>query len=239
MLTRILAVVLSLTLAGVAFGATGELVAPVLCTITGTVQTPPSSPQDSMYTYKRLALCQKADTSMVLNVPVPACTVWALTPISSRQFFGITDNAGRYKIDSIPVSGSHDTISIVATKRGYVEVSQKVALAAGTVAADFTIEKSPATNTHLTDRERNPAQKTILKLANSGKNICISVGRNNIESVALYSLDGRMIDRLSGSELPSAEGPHTVLLRRGFKSGMALVRVLADGVWETKVIHLP
>jgi len=233
MLKRILSIALSLTLAGLAAGATGDLVAPVLCTITGTVQTPPSYPHDSMYTYERLALCKKADTAMVLNVPVPACTVWALTPISSRQFFGITDNAGRYKIDSIPVSGSHDTISIVATKQGYVEVSRKVALAAGTVAADFTIEKSPVTNTNFTGSKGDPTKKIQLRLTNSGRSVLSDIAANRIESVALFALDGRMIDRWIGTELMAADGSR-LSLPLNSASGAAVIRVRGDGWSEIR-----
>jgi hypothetical protein len=190
-----------------------------------------------MYTYKRLALCQKADTSMVLNVPVPACTVWALTPISSRQFFGITDNAGRYKIDSIPVSGSHDTISIVATKRGYVEVSQKVALAAGTVAADFTIEKSPSTNARLTGSKGNPTKKIQRILTNLGKSVLSDIAANRIESVALFALDGRMIDRWTGTELMAEDGSR-LNLPLNSASRAAVVRVRGDGWSEIKQVFI-
>jgi hypothetical protein len=138
MMTRMPIVVFTLTIAGMTAGAFGELITPPLCTITGKVETPPSPPSLSK------GLSHLADTMMIINVPVPACTVWALTIVSSRQFYGFTDNSGFYRIDSVPVIAGFDSITIVAKKKGYIDVSQKVRVSgSGTVTADLTLQKSP------------------------------------------------------------------------------------------------
>jgi hypothetical protein len=222
MITRIVTVTFVLTLAGM---AAGEVFLPPLCTITGKIVAPPSTPSDSLYRLSKAS--NTADTVMVIYEAVPACTVWALTPVSSRQFFGITDNSGFYRIDSVPVISGYDSITIVAKKTGYIETSQIVHLSANaTVTADITLPKSPV-NVRFSGSWKSPGEKTRL----------FGMDKSRVRSISVYSLDGRMIGKLAGAEL-AAETYHAVLRSLGTRSGMVIVRVVGEGLLETKKINL-
>jgi hypothetical protein len=230
MKTRMLAAALTLTIAGFGVGrASTPLPVYTLCTITGTVKVPFTPPSIS----KRLAV--PADTIIIGGqvVPLPACTVWASTRISSRYFFGITDNSGNYRIDSIPVWAGFDTVTVSVGSAGYVSASQKVSLSGSdTATANFALESSP-TNTRFANVGGNPAERTKLHLTISEKSVFVDMAERRIRSVSAYSINGRMLHRLV------CEGPRAVLPRSYLTRGIVLIRVVGDDASETKMLTLP
>ncbi|MBD3321864.1 MAG: hypothetical protein GF350_12280 [Chitinivibrionales bacterium] len=125
----------------------------------------------------RESICYGAEFGAPCYIaPVSVCSVMVITPISSRQFIGVTDSTGNYSIDSIPVS-QNTPFTVIAYKQGYQDSQQEVTLIDHqTITADFYLQR---TTGRVTVDPSDPTNEDSLQFSIYNENICCCAEYSN------------------------------------------------------------